>query len=290
MTTAPTTPATCGACNHPANDHDTRKSHCTTCQADCAYRPPRLLPCGLCYEEASQEVHPHPECPIGHLDAITGRWPTLEERAGDRPTTTWPPAMGIARLISDEERQELADERADTNPDAPGPRPAPVDVDVLDIMALIENGLVTTVDWLAERIQREPLRAPAGRGWDDEVHRTAVLLAAKDAANPARWRFTGRRTAAAAATWLAARLRNEPGPFRKLDEGERQAVENVAAMAGELLRRALGDARRTKTVPHPCPMPCGGQLVVEGGDGEPPVVRCEECGRTWTEKAPSDAA
>ncbi|MEY9876621.1 hypothetical protein ABH931_006131 [Streptacidiphilus sp. MAP12-33] len=25
----------------------------------------RLLPCGWCYEENGEEVHPHPECPIG---------------------------------------------------------------------------------------------------------------------------------------------------------------------------------------------------------------------------------
>jgi len=28
-------------------------------------QPPRLLSCGLCYEEQGEEVHPHPECPIG---------------------------------------------------------------------------------------------------------------------------------------------------------------------------------------------------------------------------------
>jgi hypothetical protein len=26
---------------------------------------PRLLACGWCYEENGEEVHPHPECPIG---------------------------------------------------------------------------------------------------------------------------------------------------------------------------------------------------------------------------------
>lgn len=29
---------------------------------------PRLLSCGLCYEENGEEVHPHPECPIGAPD------------------------------------------------------------------------------------------------------------------------------------------------------------------------------------------------------------------------------
>ncbi|MBY8341840.1 hypothetical protein JYK17_17570 [Streptomyces sp. KC 17012] len=28
---------------------------------------PRLLGCGLCYEENGEEVHPHPECPIGSI-------------------------------------------------------------------------------------------------------------------------------------------------------------------------------------------------------------------------------
>lgn len=225
------------------------------------------------------------------LDTITERWDTLADAAGQRPTTTWPPAMGITRLMSDEERQEQAAERADTNPDAPGPRPAPVNVDVLDVMTVIETGVVTAADWLAERVQRPAFRAPTGHGWSDDVHRAAVLLATKDAADPRRWRFTGQRSAPDAAEWLACRLRDQSGPFRRLDDGERQAVAEVAAAGAELIRRTLGDARRTTPLPHPCPMPCGGQLVVEGGDGAPPLVRCEDCGRTWTEaEAPSDAA
>ncbi|MGW3166960.1 hypothetical protein ACWC9Q_29700 [Streptomyces sp. NPDC001142] len=224
-----------------------------------------------------------------HLDTITERWPTLQEAAGTRPATTWPPAMGISRLISEEERQTLADERADTNPDAPGPRPTPIDVDVLDVMTTIETGLVTTADWLADRVQRPAFQAPTGRGWSDEVHQTAALLAVADAADPRRWKFTGQRDVPTAARWLAGRFRDEPGPFRALDDGERQAVAEVARMGAELVARALGDARRTTPVPHPCPVPCGGQLVIEGGDGEPPTVRCENCGRTWTE-ASTEAA
>ncbi|MGW4728883.1 hypothetical protein ACWEQC_06830 [Streptomyces shenzhenensis] len=284
MTTA-TPPAICGACNHHQEDHDTRKGHCTTCQTECAYRPPRALACGYCYEERGREVHPHPECPVGHLDTVVDRWPALQERAGTRPTTSWPPAMGVARLMSEEERQEHAAERADTAPDAPGPRPAPVDVNVLDVMTTVDTGLVTAADWLASRIQREPIKTPTGKGWGDEAHKAVVLLAAKDAADPARWKLTGQRSAPAAARWLAGRLANRPGPCRQLDNGERQAVAEVARMASELMRRVLGDARRMTPVPQPCPAPCGGQLVVEGGDGEPPVVRCEDCGRTWAEAA-----
>ncbi|MFB6943209.1 hypothetical protein ACFWGL_17055 [Streptomyces sp. NPDC060286] len=224
-----------------------------------------------------------------HLDTITDRWPTLQEAAGDHPSSTWPPAMGITRLISEEEHQAIAAERADTNPDAPGPRPTPVDIDVLDVMTTIETGLITTADWLAARVQRPAFRAPTGRGWSDDVHRNAVLLAVTDAADPRRWKFTGQRDVPTAARWLAARVRAEAGPFRALDDGEVQAVAEVARMGAELIGRALGDARRVTPVPHPCPIPCGGQLVIEGGDGKPPVVRCEDCGRTWTEASANAA-
>ncbi len=52
----------------------------------------------------------------------------------------------------------------------------------------------------------------------------------------------------------------------------------------ELVRRALGDARRVEDVPQPC----GGQLVDEGGDGAPPIVRCTSpgCGRTGQKLRP----
>jgi hypothetical protein len=33
---------------------------------------PRLLDCGWCYEEWGEEVHPHPECPIGGADVEQG--------------------------------------------------------------------------------------------------------------------------------------------------------------------------------------------------------------------------
>ncbi|MFI9824447.1 hypothetical protein ACIHFC_28945 [Streptomyces sp. NPDC052013] len=224
-----------------------------------------------------------PTTPADHLDTITERWNALQEAAGTRTVTTWPPAMGITRLMTEEERQEQAAERADTNPDAPGPRPTPVNVDVLDVMTTIETGLVTTADWLAERIQRPAFRAPTGRGWSDDVHKAAVLLAAKDAADPRRWKFTGQRDAPTAAEWLSLRMRDQPGPFRALDTGERDAVASVARMSAEMIARTLGEQRRATPLPHPCPQPCGGQLVVEGGDGTPPLVRCEDCGRTWTD-------
>jgi hypothetical protein len=51
-------------------------------------RAARLLDCGWCYEENGQEVHPHPECPIGRTTPDTGvtipaalTAPTPEEQA-----------------------------------------------------------------------------------------------------------------------------------------------------------------------------------------------------------------
>ncbi|MFZ3569450.1 hypothetical protein ACNYS0_21090 [Streptomyces sp. BH034] len=217
------------------------------------------------------------------LDTITERWSALAEAAGTRPVTGWPPIMGVARILDDEEREQYAAERADSAPDAPGPRPTPVDVDVLDVMNTIEQGLCTTADWLASRVQRPVMTVPTGRGWSDEAHRQAVLAAAKDAADPRRWKYQGERSALSAASWLAHRLAERPGPFRALDGGERDAVAKVAAMGAELLRKTLGEERRTEPVPHPCPG-CRGQLVVAGGDGLPPVVRCEDCGRSWRER------
>lgn len=39
-------------------------------------RPPRLLNCGLCYEEHGEEVHPHPECPSEARTATEATDPT----------------------------------------------------------------------------------------------------------------------------------------------------------------------------------------------------------------------
>jgi hypothetical protein len=156
-------------------------------------------------------------------------------------------------------------------------------------MTTVETGLCTTADWLAERVQRPAFKADTGKGWTDDLHRQAALLAAKDQADPRRWRYVGQRDAPAAAEWLSLRVTGAPGPFRPLDAGELEAVAKVAAMGVQMIRRTLGDARQKEPIPQPCPEPCGGQLVVEGGDGQPPLVRCEDCGRTWKDTS-TDAA
>lgn len=225
------------------------------------------------------------------LDTIADNWPALRDMLGGRPTTTWPPAMGVSRLLDDQERAERAAERADTAPDAPGPRPVPVDVDVLDTMTAVTAELVDLADQLAARIQRPvlSLSVTTGQGWTDDLHRAAVLLTAQDSADVRRWRYVGQRTVSDAAEWIAARYQASAGPFRPLTEGERARVEQVAAGGAARVRRALGLARRTTPAPYPCPA-CRGSLVVEGGDGEPPAVRCEEDGCGWSRMVRSDAA
>ncbi len=64
----------------------------------------RLLDCGLCYEENGEEVHPHPECPVGGVgpESVgesapvppTPRCPNCQHPMGDHsvhkaPRPTW---------------------------------------------------------------------------------------------------------------------------------------------------------------------------------------------------------
>ena len=52
---------------------DEQGGGCLLCGLAETYRKhvDRLLDCGLCYEEQGEEVHPHPECPIGYSDQPT---------------------------------------------------------------------------------------------------------------------------------------------------------------------------------------------------------------------------
>lgn len=36
----------------------------TDMAAECGVELDQLLPCGLCYRENGQEIHPHPECAL----------------------------------------------------------------------------------------------------------------------------------------------------------------------------------------------------------------------------------
>ncbi|MEW2302035.1 hypothetical protein AB0958_19015 [Streptomyces sp. NPDC006655] len=61
-------------------------------------RPARLLDCGWCYEENGEEVHPHPECPIGR---------PATEATGARQ---FPAADALAATIRDAWDEVLADQ------------------------------------------------------------------------------------------------------------------------------------------------------------------------------------
>ena len=77
-------------------------------------------------------------------------------------------------------------------------------------------------------------------------------------------------------------------------ENIRQSVEKLASFGTRHTlsdttseTRGIGSARRwIKAELDRYAADSGGRLVVEGGDGEPPVVRCTApgCGRTWTEE------
>ncbi|MFI8254104.1 hypothetical protein [Streptomyces filamentosus] len=221
------------------------------------------------------------------LDYVLNSWPLLQDAVTDRAPAGWPPVMGVARILSEEERARAADERADTDPTAFGPRPIPISVDVLDEIRAVEQALVDLADEMAAAIQRPVLPTMSGAGWRDDTHRQLLLLSARDSADPRRWSFAGRRDLETAAAWIGSRLQNVPGPFRPLLPIELARVEDALAAAAARVRRALGAAgiaRREQPVPFPC-TGCAGQLVVCGGDGQPSTVECRDCGRTWTEKA-----
>ncbi|MBP2583368.1 hypothetical protein J3A78_003846 [Streptomyces sp. PvR006] len=223
-----------------------------------------------------------------HLDYVLDNWPVLQDAVTTPAKATgWPPAMGVARILSEEERIRAVEERLDTDPSAFGPRPVPIAVDILDILRAVEQDLVGLADEMAAAIQRPVLPTMSGGGWRDDAHRQLVLLSAKDSADPRRWRYSGQRDLARAAEWIAGRVAGAPGPFRLLLPVEQVRVDSVVQACADQVRRALGIvgiARREQPVPFPC-TGCAGQLVVCGGDGQPPTVECRDCGRTWTDRA-----
>ncbi|MEV4335736.1 hypothetical protein [Streptomyces sp. NPDC049590] len=234
-----------------------------------------------------------------HLRTIALHWVDLADAAG-QPALVGGFGQGLkGYLAALDERARLeaawarADERADTDPNAPGQRPIPVRLHILDTMRVIEAALVACADDIAHAVQRAPITAPSAR-------RTAVApyasqreadiaaadrhrseqLALADQRDPRRWRYTGRRTASYAALWLLARVERAPGPCRRLTDAEERRISAVAAGAAERLERALDIAaqRRTLEQRHDC----GGLIDVHGGEGRVPVAHCTGCGQVWT--------
>lgn len=187
--------------------------------------------------------------------------------------------------------QYRADERADSSPDAPGERPVPVRLHILDTMNQVENDPTACADHIARQVQRDPIPLPSARpatytsqreadiAYADRQRRTQ--LAHADLVDPRRWRYTGRRTAPHAALWLLARVERAPGPCRRLDDDQERRIGVVAAGAAVRVEQALDIAaqRRTLEQLHSC----GGRIDVHGGAGAKPVAHCTGCGAVWAE-------
>jgi hypothetical protein len=75
--------------------------------ADALEKPatPRLLDCGLCYEENGEECHPHPECPIGHGSPDL-RLPNAKDIVDEALRTLGAKAMAATPL---EVREQIAE-------------------------------------------------------------------------------------------------------------------------------------------------------------------------------------
>lgn len=212
-----------------------------------------------------------------HLQLVIRHWADLHALRTSRPHDAWPPPSLNAYLRTVDEYD-------------PADRSAPVRLHIIDTIRAVEAALVEAADATAELVQRSVIGAAVGRGWSDDLHRQALLLSARDSADPARWPFVGTRTGHQAATWLHARLTGQPGPFRPLPDLQRERIAVVAAGAAERVQHALGTVRRVAELHETCRKPtgpanehgtvphCGGRLFLEGGDGQPPAVRCEGCG------------
>ncbi|WP_457028088.1 hypothetical protein [Kitasatospora sp. P5_F3] len=217
-----------------------------------------------------------------HLRHIATHWTDLRDLLTTRPADTWPPTMGLTHYAPDEDtitlqRQAAAAEWAERTALAPGIRPAPLRVSVLDTITELETELLELADQVAGSIQRPAFTIRAASPLD-EVARSVAMMSAKDANDPRRWRFnlTPHRTGRAAAGWLASRLLGAEGPFRALSDAEQQHVAAVARSIRRRFDQALGDAPRRAPTPWPCQ--CGGTFdVVAHAGAEDAAIQCDRC-------------
>lgn len=233
------------------------------------------------------------------LQTVIDHWADLDDALGTPNTTTWPPAGLAAHLnnlaqLADHEvellRELRAAEKADRNSEATmGERPIPIRAAVHDAQTAVQEHLVGLADALAERIQRPIVARIRAAGPGDDVGLQLATASMRDAVDPRRWSYTDplRRTAPFAAIWLQQRLDGADGPFAPLTAQQRETIAGAAANAADRVLQALEMYRRRRPVNVDCPH-CRGPLVVEGGDGQPPSVRCEECG--WARHAADDVA
>ncbi|MFR9796162.1 hypothetical protein ACL02U_09700 [Streptomyces sp. MS06] len=225
--------------------------------------------------------------PHQHLQTVIDHWHLLTDMLDTHVAAPWPPAGRMSDYLA---ALDLADAqhvaRARTGRDeleVPNGG-APLNLTALDAIRTTELALIGTADWLASVAQRPAVTVTTRQGWTDELHRQAVMLAARDAADPRRWSWTATatRTPVHAAVWLQQRLASVPGPFRPLTVQQHDRIAHVATEAGTRVGLALAILRRRTAVPYPCPHCRAREVVVLGADGAAPVVLCEACERTWT--------
>lgn len=232
--------------------------------------------------------------PQANLRHIAARWTDLRALLETRTPTTWPPAGRMAdhqrNLDQDDAdatellHQQAAAERAERTALAPGTRPAPLRVNVLDTLIELEAELLDLADQIASAVQRAPFTLHAASPFDERARDIALATAAmaeRDRTDPRRWRFNlGPRTAEHAANWLADRCDGPTGPHRALTYAEGRQVAYVARQVRQRLDRALGETERRAVTAFDCA--CGGRReLVSGGTG-PERVECSKCGTSQT--------
>lgn len=234
-----------------------------------------------------------PATPQTHLAVVINQFGLLDDMLDTHVSAPWPPAGRMTDYLN---ALDLADARAvhrqrtGTELEVPAGQP-PLNLDVLDVKRACEAALLACADHIARQVQRDPMQVSTGRGWTDQVHRQAALLATKDAADPTRWSYTdpAKRTAVLAAVWLSHRVQGAPGPFRPLHVQQHDRITHVASEAARRIQTVLATSRRTTPVPHDCPH-CRRQLHIEGGDGTTPTLRCPGPACGWARSAVADAA
>lgn len=219
-----------------------------------------------------------------YLTLIVYHWDDLTTALAAPNTSTWPPAGLRHHLHTTSNAEERAYRTAhrylDRRPDQLGATAAPIRIGIIDTMRNVETNLRYCADTLAAEIQRPPMTgAPAHWLPADRARRDQ--LAAADLADPRRWNWRGTpRSAPTTAAWLLARVEGHGGPFLPLAGRHRDHITKTAAAGAHAIEDALELARHSTPVDRPCPH-CRGRLMVLGGDGEDPVVECQDCERKW---------
>lgn len=220
------------------------------------------------------------------LRTIALRWTDLETALDSRGLADWPPAGSMATYLDELDRAIAAQERAlDRDPRQIGATRAPLRIDILDTMRLVEGVLVHTADTVAAEVQHAAMTpAPAdwrARGYSEQDRMRRDKAAEASSTDARRWRFVGLRTAPYAALWLCARVEHRPGPCAPLTPAHAHQIGIVAAGALDRIEGALGHLTTDTEDARPCP-DCGGPIIVRSGAGAPPMARCTGCERLWT--------